>query len=181
MVIWGFIILSSVLLRMLENFQNKTLSKMQKVQASVSSSSLPKPPILLSDILGSFSACFPRYFLVYSQLHASREPPHCLNPRSWHFDKNPFLTPDGITASSAWSCQHIFSGTWFLDVAAIKPTEIVWLAPLEQVFPILMLSAIWACCFQELRNNSRVRISQSAVHAFRLLARMFLSDGESLG
>lgn len=44
----------------------------------------------------------------FFQTHASRAP-HCLSPRSWHLDKNLFLTPDGITASSVWSCQHVFS------------------------------------------------------------------------
>lgn len=101
---------------------------MQKVQTSGSSSSLPKSPILPDDILGCFSPCFPQYLLGYSRLM----------PAEHHTASAPAV---GIwTKISSWPqmasqfpqsgpVSIFFPSTWFLDMAAIKPTEIVWLAP----------------------------------------------------
>lgn len=120
---------------------------------------------------GWLSSCFPNNLWGYSSLCAHRVP-RCLLPHSWHLDKYLFLTPDGITASSVWSGQHIFSRHLIPGCGNKKnPTEMSWLLPLnnlhprEQVFPILTMSALWAPCFHWLPNNSPVRISQTAVPA----------------
>lgn len=135
---------------MFEIFQDKTLCKMQRVEASVSSSSSAKSPILLKDILCSFSPCFAQILLRFQ------------TPWEWSSTTLPPLVAGRRTKIPSWPqmasqlpqsdpVSIFFPGTWFLDVAAIKATGIVWLAPLEQVFPILMLSAIRAGCFQELQ------------------------------
>lgn len=164
----------SLLLCMFEHSQNKTFSKMsdQKVQASVPSLLSHQSPPFSLVTSGHLSSCFPNNLWGYSSLCARRAP-HCLLPHSWHLDKYLFLTPDGITASSVWSCQHIFSRYLIPGCGNNnnnnKTAEMSWLLPLnnphpwEQVFPILTMSALWARCFHWLPNNSPVRISQTAV------------------
>lgn len=99
----------SLLLCVSENFQNKTFSKMsmQKVQASVFSSSSTKLLILPQGHSGWLFSLLSPVLPGLFQTHASTAP-HCLSPRSWHLNKNLFLTPDGITAFSVWSRKHIF-------------------------------------------------------------------------
>lgn len=140
----------SLLMCMFEIFQDKTFCIMQKVEASVSSSSSAKSSILLKDILCSFSPCFAQILLGFQ------------TPWEWSSTTLPPPAAGRWTKISSWPqmasqlpqsdpVSIFFPGTWFLDVAAIKATGIVWLAPLEQVFPILTLSAIWPGCFQELQ------------------------------
>ena len=100
----------SLLSCMFEHSQNKTFSKMsdQKFQASVPSLLSHQSPPFTLVTSGHLSSCLPNNLWGYSSLYARRAP-RCLLPHSWHLDKYLFLTPDGITASSVWSCQHIFS------------------------------------------------------------------------
>lgn len=132
----------------LQIFQNKTFSKMSSAEycspriSPFSSSPKASRDVLWADLL---AFCDP--------LLISDSAPAGLSSCTWHLDRNLFLAPDGIAAFPVWSSQHIFPGTWFLDMAAVKPTGMTWPAPLEKVFPTLRPSCIWAGCFPELWNK----------------------------
>lgn len=99
----------------------------QKVQASYPPHLHQSPQFPPTAFWAAFSL-LPQHLLGYFSLQASRAP-HCLGLHSWRLDKYLFLTPDGITASPVWSCQHIFSRHLIPGCGNNKAHWGVWLVP----------------------------------------------------
>lgn len=65
-------------------------------------------PQFTRECSGKLLSPLPQYLLCFFRLCA-RGAHTASVPTGWHWNNNPFLTPDGITASLVCSCQHIFS------------------------------------------------------------------------
>ena len=109
---------------------------------------------------GRLSSCFPNNLWGYSSLCARRVP-RCLLPHSWYLDKYLFLTPDGITASSVWSCQHIFSRHLIPGCGNKKKNQqrCLGCSPLTTFTPGSRYFPFWRCQPSELAASTGSQIT----------------------